>query len=185
MSTLRSPVCLLLFAVVATACGQQGSSQQSLGGLGMAPAAAPRDIIPYRFSGGSGSANFNARGKDGSCSGTMTFEDNVIYVDVKSNGQVDPGVLSAATLTGSSTCKGKPFEFPEVFELKSGSIKSGKVDDVEGKPPSGSIFGSFKMSGPVCDATVHLGRWIAEKDGGRVQIDQVHITHLKQTGGGC
>jgi hypothetical protein len=111
----------------------------------------------------------------------MKFSDNVVYVDVKANGNVDPGFASTATLTGSSTCKGEPFDFPEEFELKTGSIKSGKVNDVEGAPPTGAIFGSFKMTGTVCDATVHLGRWIAASGGNRVQIDTVNITHLKQT----
>jgi hypothetical protein len=133
------------------------------------------------FTGGSGEAAFTAKGKDGTCSGTLKFKDNTVYVDVKANGDVDPGVLAAATLTGSSTCKGEPFELPEVFDLKSGSIKSGKVDDVTGTPPDASIYGSFKMTGTVCDATIRLGRWIAASGGSRVQIDAVTITHLKKT----
>jgi hypothetical protein len=181
MSTSQSPLLFLLLAVIVTGCAQQGSSPQSPGQLGAAPAVAPADLIPYRFSGGSGSANYTAKGKDGTCSGTLTFSENVVYVDVKANGDVDPGILAAATLTGTSTCKGEPFALPEVFDLKTGSIKSGKVDDVSGTPPDAAIYGSFKMSGPVCDATIHLGRWIAASDGSRVQIDAVNITHVKQT----
>jgi hypothetical protein len=181
MSRSHSQVLFLLFAVVATGCAQQGSSPGSTEQLAAAPAVAPADLIPYRFSGGSGSASYTAKGKDGTCSGTLTFNDNVIYVDVKANGDVDPGILAAATLTGSSTCKGEPFELPEVFDLKTGSIKSEVVHDVEGAPPDASIYGSFKMSGPVCDATIHLGRWIAASGGSRVQIDAMNITHLKQT----
>lgn len=181
MSKSLSPVFFLLCAVIAAGCAQQGGSPQSPGQFVAAPTAAPADLIPYRFSGGSGSANYTAKGKDGNCSGTLTFSDNVIYVDVKANGDVDPGILAAATLTGSSTCNGEPFELPEVFDLKTGSIKSEKVNDVSGTPPDAAIYGSFKMSGPVCDATIHLGRWIAASDGSRVQIDAVNITHVKQT----
>jgi hypothetical protein len=181
MSRLQSPVLFLLFAVAATGCAQQGSSPQSPGQFGAAPAVKPADLIPYRFSGGSGSASYTARGKDGTCSGTLTFNDNTIYIDVKANGDVDPGILADATLTGSSTCNGEPFEFPELFDLKTGSVKSGKVNDVLGDPPKASIYGSFKMSGPVCDATIHLGRFIAASDGSRVQIDPVTITHVEQS----
>ena len=170
----------MLFAVVATACAQQGSSPLSPRYFGAEPAVAPHDLIPYRFSGGSGSASYTAKGKDGTCSGTLKFSDNVVYVDVKANGDVDPGFASTATLTGSTTCKGEPLELPEVFELKTGSIKSGVARDVTGTPPDSAIYGSFKMSGPVCDATVHLGRWIAASNGARVQIDPVTITHVKQ-----
>jgi hypothetical protein len=181
MSRWQSPIFFLLFALVVSACAQPGSPPQSTAQFGAAPAVAPADIFPYRFSGGSGSASYTAKGKDGTCSGTLKFDDNVIYVDVKANGDVDPGVLASATLTGSSTCKGEPFELPEVFDLKTGSIKSGKVNDVLGDPPTASIYGSFKMSGPLCDATIHLGRWIAASGGSRVQIDPVNITHVKQT----
>jgi len=181
MSRSVSPLPFLLFSIVATACAQQGSSPQSPSQFGAAQAVAPADVIPYRFSGGSGSANYTAKGKDGTCSGTLTFSDNVVYVDVKANGDVDPGILASATLTGSSTCKGEPLELPQVFDLKTGSIKSGVVNDVEGTPPDPAIYGSFKMSGPVCDATIHLGRWIAASEGSRVQIDAVNITHVKQT----
>jgi hypothetical protein len=182
MSKLRSPaVVFLLVAVTATGCAQQGMSPQSFGQSATTQAQVPADLIPYRFSGGSGKANYTARDKDGSCSGTLTFDDNVVYVDVKANGEVDPGALSFATLTGKSTCKGHPVEIPEVFELKSGSIKARKINDVLGKAPDASIFGSFKMYGTVCDATIHLGRWIASSSTGRVQIDQVNITHVQQT----
>ncbi|HTA39803.1 MAG TPA: hypothetical protein VK760_12040 [Candidatus Acidoferrales bacterium] len=181
MSRLQSTALCLTLAVIATACTQQGRSPQGPGQPGTVPAAAPADLIPYRLSGGSGSASFTARGKDDSCSGTLKFDDNVIYVDVKANGDVDPGHLAFATLTGTSACKGKPFELPEAFELKTGSIKSGVIHDVTGTPPDSAIFGSFKMTGTVCDATIHLGRWIASSDGGRVQIDTVNITHVKQT----
>lgn len=181
MSKLHS-VPFLLIAIITTGCAQQGVAPQSPGQLGAAaPAVVPRDIIPYRFSGGTGKASYTAKGKDGTCSGTLTFDDNVVYVDVKASGEVDPGFLSTATLTGSSTCNGDPFLLPETFELKTGSIKSGKINDVAGDPPSSSIFGSFKMTGTVCDATVRMGRWIASGDGSRVQIDAVTITHLKQT----
>ncbi len=181
MSRSQSPLLFLLFALITTACAQQGSSPSSPGQFGAAPAVSRNDLLPYRFSGGSGSASYKATGKDGTCSGTLTFNDNTVYVDVKANGDVDPGILAAATLTGSSTCNGEPFELPELFDLKTGSIKSGKVNDVLGDPPEASIYGSFKMSGPVCDATIRLGRWIAAKDGGRVQIDPVTITHVKQS----
>jgi hypothetical protein len=181
LSRSQSPALFLVFAVIATGCAQQSGSSPSPGQLAAVPAVAPADLIPYRFSGGSGSASYTAKGKDGTCSGTLKFTDNVVYVDVKANGEVDPGILAAATLTGSSTCKGEPFELPEEFELKTGSIKSGKVNDVSGTPPDAAIYGSFKMSGPVCDATIHLGRWIAASGGSRVQIDAVNITHVKQT----
>ena len=184
MSRAQSPVLFLLFAVAVSGCSQQGSSPQNPGQFGVAPAVARADLFPYRFTGGSGSAHFTAKGKDGTCSGTLKFSgDNVVYVDVKSNGDVDPGVLSTATLTGSSSCDGNPFLFPEVFDLKSGSIKSDKVNDVKGTPPSTSIFGTFTMTGTVCDATVHLGRFIAAGDGSRVQIDSVTIAGLQKTTG--
>jgi hypothetical protein len=178
----KSPLLFLVFAVIAAGCAQQGSSALSPGQSGAAPAAAPADFFPYRFSGGTGSASYSAKGKDGTCSGTLTFgSDNVVYVDVKSNGDVDPGILATATLSGTSTCQGEPLDLPEVFELKAGSIKSGMVNDVTGAPPDSAVYGSFKMSGPVCDATVHLGRWIASSEGSRVQIEPVNITHVKQT----
>jgi hypothetical protein len=181
MSRPQQPVLFLLFALIATGCAQPGSPAQSPAQFGAAPAVAPADIFPYRFSGGTGSASFTAKGKDGTCSGTLKFADNTIYVDVKANGDVDPGILAAATLTGLSTCKNEPFELPEVFDLKTGSIKSGKVNDVSGTPPDAAIYGSFTMSGPVCDATIHLGRWIAQSEGSRVQIDPVTITGVKQS----
>ena len=184
MTRSQSPVLFLLFAVVATACAQQGGSAQDPAQLGAAPAVKPADVFPYRFSGGSGSASFTFKGKDDSCSGTLTFaSSNVIYVNVDDKGNVVPGALSHAQLVGTSTCKGKAFEFPEVFDLDGGSIKADKIDSITGKPPSGSILGSLKMSGTTCDATVHIDHYISSGSDSRVQVNSLTITHMQKLTG--
>jgi hypothetical protein len=142
------------------------------------------DQIGYVFGGGSGSAAWSAKGKDGSCSGTIKWHLVLIQIFVDSDGgNLDTNDPNSAEVSGTATgqCKGKPAKLPlaEVFDVTEGKVADGKAT-LEGQPPVQEILGKFSLDGPVCSPVIKLGVFAVQQNGDDIHIDQSTVTGTRE-----
>ncbi|HTX58544.1 MAG TPA: hypothetical protein VMH02_02620 [Verrucomicrobiae bacterium] len=112
------------------------------------------------------------------------FDDVSVYVKVDSDGKVEPGLLSTALITGSAPCQAKPIPLPLSFALTTGKIVPPNIaTDIVGDPKEPDVIGKLVMSGSLCDATVHLNRWVGTLGKAHLNIDPVNITKVEKSTG--